>query len=168
MGGPRVNSSIIQWAIRNGVSHNALEELRGIFGLIQDGPRDLGPALPGESEAAVQSRVRLEAARKGLRLWRNNVGALLDSRGVPVRYGLANDSQQLNKIVKSGDLIGWRPVLITVEHVGSRIAQFVSRECKRPGWKYTGDDHERAQLRWAEALAADGGDAKFCCEEGTL
>jgi hypothetical protein len=160
-----VNSSLIQWAIRNRVSEQALSELRMIFGV--DAPMLAAPAA-GESEASVQSKVRLEAARKGLKLWRNNVGALLDSRGVPVRYGLANDSAQLNKVVKSGDLIGWRPVVITADMVGSRIAQFVSRECKRPGWKFCGDDHERAQLRWAEALLIDGGDAKFCSGEGTL
>jgi hypothetical protein len=161
-----VNSSIIQWAIRNGVSEPALTELRDIFGLERS--TDMPRYIRVESEAAVQSIVRLEAARKGLKLWRNNVGALLDTRGVPVRYGLANDSPQLNKVVKSGDLIGWRPVLITPAHVGSRIAQFVSRECKRPGWRFNGDDHERAQLRWAETVMADGGDAAFCSGEGTL
>lgn len=161
-------SALIQWAIRNKVSNNALTELRGIFGIEQS--LSSVPLSPGgaQSEAAVQSRVRLEAAQKGLRLWRNNVGALLDSRGVPVRYGLANDSQQLNKVVKSGDLIGWRPVRITPEHVGTLLAQFVSRECKKPGWKFNGDEHERAQLRWAEAVMADGGDAAFCSGEGTL
>lgn len=159
-------STLIQWAIRNGVSNNALAELRGIFGI--ESPSPLNPSNRDMTEAAVQSRVRLEAAQKGLRLWRNNVGALLDSRGVPVRYGLANDSPQLNKVVKSGDLIGWRPVRITPAHVGTLLAQFVSRECKKPGWKFNGDEHERAQLRWAEAVMADGGDAAFCSGEGTL
>lgn len=160
-----MNSHVIQWAIRNGVSNDALAELRGIFGLE---PSNTFSLPVGESEAAVQSRVRLEAARKGLRLWRNNVGVLLDATGRPVRYGLANDSQALNKVVKSGDLIGWRSILITPSHVGSRLAQFVSRECKRPGWKFTGDDHERAQLKWLEAVTSDGGDAKFCSGEGSL
>lgn len=161
-----MNSSVIQWAIRNKVSEQALSELRGMFGL---DPLSTVSVLPaGSSEAAVQSLVRLEGARKGLKLWRNNVGALLDTRGVPVRYGLANDSKKLNETVKSGDLIGWRPVLITPAHVGSTIAQFVSRECKAPGWQYSGTDHERAQLRWAEAVMVDGGDAAFCAEEGTL
>jgi hypothetical protein len=128
----------------------------------------MGSYPVGASEAAVQAQVRLEAARKGLKLWRNNVGVLRDERNVPVRYGLANDSKRLNETVKSGDLIGWRSVLITPAHVGSLIAQFVSRECKRPDWKYSGDDHERAQLRWAEVVTADGGDAAFCNREGTL
>jgi hypothetical protein len=34
--------------------------------------------------------------------------------------------------------------------------------------EYGGDDHERAQLRWIEAVTADGGDAAFCSGEGTL
>jgi hypothetical protein len=154
-----VNPDITQWAIRNGVTAQALAELRGIFGLSQSFD---ATGVAGESEAAVQARVRLEAVRKHMRLWRNNVGALLDSRGVPVRYGLANDTPALNRTVKSGDLIGWRPVLIAPEHVGSTI------ECKRVGWRYTGDDHELAQQKWNELVNAAGGDACFVTGEGSL
>lgn len=161
-----MRSEVIQWAIRNRVSERALAELRAIFNL--EAPPLREHLYATFSESYTQSLVRLEAGRKGLKLWRNNVGALFDARGIPVRYGLANDSKQLNEIVKSGDLIGWRPLIITSDHVGHRIAQFVSRECKRPGWKYTGTDHERAQLRWAEAVTADGGDACFVSGEGTL
>jgi hypothetical protein len=161
-----MNSKIIQWAIRHQVSQQALIELREIFALDGAGVMPLGASGMGES--AVQAVVRLEAARKGMRLWRNNVGALLDTRGVPVRYGLANDSKQVNEKVKSGDLIGWRPMLIDHSKVGSVIAQFVSRECKQPGWNYKGDEHEQAQLKWAELVVADGGDAQFCTGEGTL
>ena len=162
-----MNPELTQWAIRNRIPAQALMELHAIYGAPITSSED---SLCGDpaSEAYVQSIVRLEAVKKGMRLWRNNVGALIDSRGVPVRYGLANDSKQLNVVCKSGDLIGWRPILITPAHVGSKIAQFVSRECKRPGWMYTGSDHERAQLKWAEMIAADGGDAKFCTGEGTL
>jgi hypothetical protein len=151
------------WASRHGVSQAALDELRAAFGCLPV----FVPQASG-SEAAVQAQVRLEAARKGIKLWRNNVGVLLDSRGVPVRYGLANDSKRLNESCKSGDLIGWRPVTITTQNVGTVIAQFVSRECKRPGWKWSGDAHERAQLKWAEAIVADGGDACFTSGEETL
>jgi hypothetical protein len=162
-----MNSQIIQWAIRNQVSQPAVAELRLIFGL--ESPQAFDAAgKPELTEAYSQSMVRLEAARKGLKLWRNNVGVLKDLAGRPVRYGLANDSKALNEVVKSSDLIGWKPVLITPEHVGSRIAQFISRECKKPGWRFTGDDHERAQLRWMEAVMADGGDAAFCTGEGSL
>jgi hypothetical protein len=161
-----MNSSIIQWATRNAVTHQALLELQAIFRLL--GTETMPAAAKGTSEAAVQAVVRLEAAKSGVKLWRNNVGALLDSRGVPVRYGLGNDSPELNKVIKSADLIGWRPVLIGPEHVGSLIAQFVSRECKQVGWHYKGNDHERAQLKWAEIITADGGDASFCTGEGSL
>lgn len=161
-----MHSEVIQWAIRNHVSEHALAELRGIFNL--DAPPLREHLYATFSESYTQSLVRLEAGRKGVKLWRNNVGVLPNENGVPVRYGLANDSKQLNATIKSGDLIGWRPLVITSAHVGHRIAQFVSRECKRPGWKYTGSDHERAQLRWAEAVTVDGGDACFVSGEGTL
>lgn len=160
-----MNAAVIKWAVKHRVSHEALAELTHIFGMVAVASTD----VTGASEAAVQAQVRLEAARLGnVKLWRNNVGVLTDDRGVPVRYGLANDSSRLNKTIKSADLIGWRSLLITPSHVGSRIAQFVSRECKRPGWQYSGTEHEQAQLRWVEVVTADGGDACFANGEGTL
>ena len=158
--------AVHQWAIRHGVSMSALQELAGLFGL--HGGHFLPPAVKGTSEAATQAAVRLEAARKGVRLFRNNVGVLMDATGRPVRYGLANESKQVNDVCKSADLIGWRPVLIGPQHVGQQIAQFVSRECKRPGWHYTGADREPAQLAWAQLVTAGGGDAAFCTGVGTL
>lgn len=159
---PEVN----QWASKHHVSAQALNELAAIFGL--HGRHALPTGIAGVSEGAVQVAVRLEAARKGIRLWRNNVGALIDARGVPVRYGLANDSKELNAKLKSADLIGWRPVLIEPQHVGSVIGQFVSREIKRVGWRYTGADREPAQLAWAQLATVDGCDAGFATGEGTL
>jgi len=156
----------MQWAARHGIGLAALNELQALFGL--HGGHFMPLRVAGESEAAVQSVVRLEGAHKGLRLFRNNVGALLDSRGVPVRYGLANESKQVNDVVKSADLIGWRPLVITPSHIGATVAQFVSRECKPVGWRYTGTEHERAQLAWAELVRSGGGDAAFCTGEGTL
>lgn len=161
-----MNATIMQWAIRHGVSYQALQELQGIFGM--HGGHTMPKGHEGVSEAAAQSAIRLEAPRKGCHLFRNNVGALKDDRGVPVRYGLANDSKALNKVIKSGDLIGWRPVLIQPHHVGSVIAQFLSRECKPVDWRYTGTDHEVAQLNWAQLVMAHGGDAGFATGEGTL
>jgi len=120
------------------------------------------------SEASIQSRVRIEAARLGWPLWRNNVGATYTSNGDFIRYGLANDSSRLNKQIKSADLIGIRPVVITPAHVGLTIGQFVSREVKASNWIYRGTDREEAQLRWAEMVMALGGDAGFAIGEGTL
>lgn len=158
--------SVYQWAARHGVSLQALHELQALFGM--HGNHSMPAKVEGISEAAVQSVVRVEAARKGVRLFRNNVGALTDERGVPVRYGLANESPQANALMKSSDLVGWRPVLITREHVGTVIAQTVLRECKRVGWHYTGTEREAAQLAWLQLGVAGGADAAFCTGEGTL
>lgn len=120
-------------------------------------------------EASVQAAIRLEAARKGVLLWRNNVGALKREDGDGyVRFGLANDSVALNKQFKSGDLIGIRPVVIHPQHVGLTIGQFVSVEVKRPGWKFSGNDREAAQQRWIDLVLGAGGFAYFATQEGKL
>ena len=158
--------TINQWAQRHGVSQQALNELRTIFGM--DGGHQLPDDIKGRSESAVQAAVRREAAQMGVYLYRNNVGALIDSRGIPVRFGLANDSKELNAKIKSGDLIGIRPVTITSAHVGSVIGQFVSREVKEYGWRYAASEREQAQLKWAQLIVSAGGDACFCAGVGTL
>lgn len=130
------------------------------------------PVVPGEfkptSEDGVSKLVRLEASHTGVRLWRNNVGVLMNAEGRPVRFGLANDSPAINRVLKSADLIGIRPVVITPGHVGQTLGQFVSREVKTPGWRYTGTEREQAQMAWAEVITAAGGDACFATGEGTL
>lgn len=153
-----------QWAIKWGVPYEALEDLRREFGLVNTDPQ---PKV-GESEAAIQTRVRLEASRKGLRVWRNNVGACMDENGNFIRYGLANDSKQMNDLIKSSDLIGLRPVVIQQSHVGQVIGQFVAREVKAAGWSYSGTAREEAQLKFLELVAALGGDAAFVNCEGSL
>lgn len=152
-----------EWAKRWNVSAAALNDLRGRLGLIHD-----GRTVTGISEAAVQSIVRLEATRVGARLWRNNVGATHTPEGSFIRYGLANESTAVNSRVKSADLIGIRPILITRDHVGCIIGQFLSREVKAGNWRYTGNDRELAQLQWAELILSLGGDAAFATGEGTL
>jgi hypothetical protein len=118
------------------------------------------PAPPGagseqgavRSEAYVQSAVRLEAARKGYFLTRNNKGVLLDRRGVPVRFGLMNESSAQDKVCKSADLIGIGP-----------SGQFVSVEVKRPG----GVIHP-AQHAWAALVTKRGGLGLIVDREGQL
>lgn len=159
-----------QWATRHGVGAAALHDLRRTLGM--DGAADVmpDPKRPADpaSEAYVQSAVRLEAAQRDVLLFRNNVGALLDERGVPVRYGLANDSAAMNKRIKSADLIGIRRVLIGPQHVGRTMGLFVSREVKHAGWKYRGDKHEEAQKRWLDLIVSYGGDAKFAAGLGSF
>lgn len=124
--------------------------------------------MTAASEARVQSEVRLEAACHGVHLWRNNVGVLTDANGRPVRYGLANDSAQLNAVLKSSDLIGWRPVVVTPDMVGQTLAVFVARECKAEGWAFRGTDREIAQQRWLDLINHNGGDAAFVSGLGSF
>lgn len=154
------------WAKRWRVADAALMELQELFGIsIKHTGVQNKDYL---SEAAIQSTVRLEASEKGMRLWRNNVGATYTKEGSFIRYGLANESKELNNRIKSADLIGVRPILITKQWIGCTIGQFVSREIKASNWKYSGGLREEAQLRWAELIMSLGGDACFANKEGTL
>lgn len=119
-------------------------------------------------ETPVQTLIRLEATRKGLRLWRNNCGAVTTADGRFIRFGLANDSRAVNDKIKSSDLIGVRPVTITPDMVGKKFGQFVAREVKRSDWKYTGTKREKAQLNFINLINSMGGDAAFCNGEGSL
>jgi hypothetical protein len=120
------------------------------------------------SETRQQSLIRIAAAKKGMLLFRNNVGALLDDRGVPVRYGLANESKAMNEKIKSADLIGIEPVLITQDMVGQTIGRFVSIEVKEEGWKYSGKGREAAQKAWLQLIVANGGRALFANDPDML
>jgi len=159
--------SLTQWALKYGVHPAALEELRRMMLGVQDSA-PLAREDGISSEGAVAKLVRLEASAKGCILWRNNVGALTDGRGIPVRYGLANDSKAMNERVKSSDLIGVRPVLVEPHHVGTVIGQFLARETKAPGWTYHASEHELAQLKFIEIVTALGGDAAFTQSEGSI
>ena len=75
-------------------------------------------------ELAIQNAIRLEHGAGPARLWRNNTGALKDSTGRLVRYGLCPGSS---------DLIGLRTRIITEADLGDRFAQFVAIEVKHQG-----------------------------------
>jgi len=113
------------------------------------------------NEAELTKLIRLQYANMGCLLWRNNVGACEDKDGRIIRYGLANESKQMNHEIKSSDLIGIHPVIITQEMVGMLIGQFMALECKRPGWKYTGTDREVAQDKFHQLVRSKGGYASF-------
>lgn len=155
-----------QWAQRWCIGPDALADLRRRLGAQNTGLPAGG--FGTGSEARVQNLVRLEASRAGARLWRNNVGAYHTDDGRFVRYGLANESPAMNESFKSSDLIGLRPVVITEAHVGSVLGQFLAREIKHEGWRYSGDNHEKAQLNFLQLVAALGGDAAFANSEGTI
>ena len=153
------------WATRWQIHPAAMADLHAMLGALDQAT----PTADGSSEAAVQARVRVAASAAGMRLWRNNVGAFHDdARGIHVRFGLANDSKQVNDVIKSADLIGIRPRTISQDDVGRRIGQFVSLECKNADWRYTGTDRERAQEAWAALITSLGGIARFVRSAGEI
>ena len=154
---------LAEWAARWGVPPAALADLAAMLGAAAT-PQ----GVPGESEAAVQARVRLEASKAGARLFRNNVGAVELPDGGFLRYGLANDSKQMNARLKSSDLVGIRPVVVTPDMIGRTLGQFLAREVKRGGWRYTGTPRERAQLAFITLIQQLGGDAAFAADTGTI
>lgn len=122
----------------------------------------------GKLESTIQTEIRVEASGLGWYLWRNNTGAAHDNSGNFFRYGLANDTPAMGKIIKSSDLIGIRPVVITQDMVGKTIGQFVAREVKRENWVYKGTPREVAQLKFLDLVTGLGGDAQFASGPGTL
>ncbi len=114
-------------------------------------------------ENPVQTRIRLEAATAGLQLFRNNVGACTDETGRLIRYGLGNDSEKINKVLKSPDLVGWQSIVITPDMIGKRVAVVASLEVKRSDWNPAKklDPHELAQQAWHDLVNAAGGKSGF-------
>uniref|UniRef100_A0AB39AIZ6 Uncharacterized protein n=1 Tax=Klebsiella phage KpTRp1 TaxID=3236632 RepID=A0AB39AIZ6_9CAUD len=155
-------NNLLEWQRKHSITGEALADLVTMAGL--NAPR----STKDTPEARVQDEARLLASKMGWRLFRNNCGALKDENGRVVRYGLCNDSSTMNKRIKSSDLIGIRPVVITPDMVGSTIGQFVAREVKKAGWKYKGTEHEQAQLAFGTLVIGLGGDFKFWNGEGEL
>lgn len=157
-------TTIELWAHQWGVPQVALDDLRQR--MIKDSmPGSIATETP---ESEVSKAVRLEAAGLGHVLWRNNVGAAQNEAGQWFRYGLANDSKQMNKITKSHDLVGIKRVLITPELVGQTIGQFMCRETKRADWKWTASKRELAQAHYGELVSSMGGDSGFANGLGTI
>lgn len=154
-----------EWAANWRVPHAALQDLRNR--LLPDTAVDSAP-VSGTSEAAVSQQVRLEAAGKGVLLWRNNVGATEIEGGRWLRYGLLNDSAKMNERYKSSDLVGIRPVRITPQHVGQTIGQFVAAEVKHATWRYAGTDREAAQRNFHDLVKSRGGWGEFVTGRGIL
>ena len=75
--------------------------------------------------------------------FRNHCGALRDSRGKMVTFGLSPGSP---------DLVGWKSVVVTPEMIGQRLAVFVGVEVKMPGEKPRDD-----QAHWLGQLGQAGG-----------
>ncbi len=94
-------------------------------------------------EADLMRLEQLAASKRGDRLFRNNVGTVESKDGRFIRFGLA---------VGSGDLIGWRRVVVTPDMVGSSVAVFESVEVKSRKGIITPE-----QMSWHDAVIAAGG-----------
>jgi hypothetical protein len=160
----RAQVTLEQWQQRHGVSDLAVRELQALT-ITESLPDTYSANTP---ETTIQAAIRVEAANLGMVLWRNNAGMAFDQKGNPIRFGLANDSQQVNRRVKSADLIGIRPVLITPPMVSTTIGQFVAREVKRGSWTYKGTDREKAQKKFLDICTVLGADGRFANGPGTL
>ncbi len=104
-------------------------------------------------------------AMDNVRIFRNNVGVAFQGEGKPV-YTESRIGRRLCRRVTllffrvirfgllpgSGDLIGWKSVVITPEMVGQRFARFVSIEVKRPRQKPSW-----RQRAWRNVLSEMGG-----------
>lgn len=122
------------------------------------------------TETDVQNLSRLAIQRAGGVAWRNNRGALPDQRGIPVRFGLGNDSARLSETFKTGDLVGLYPCRVQLLDAGSMpvpvysLGIFCMWECKPPAWRWRGVQHERAQLAAIKFVRGHGGRAGFVTE----
>ncbi|BAV81085.1 gp62 [Vibrio phage CKB-S1] len=118
----------------------------------------------------------MEAGRRGGVLWRNNVGATkakevhtcprcsfrFEIANPPLRYGLCNDSEKLNKRIKSSDLIGIKQVLIGPQHVGTIIGQFHAVEVKAPGEPINlRDERQKGQAAFGQLVERFNGSFEF-------
>jgi hypothetical protein len=148
---------LTDWLDKYNLPTQARRELIDIL----DHPQLTAQSQPGTKEASTAKAIRAAAAARGIKLFRNNVGVAVDNRGIPIRYGLANESKQMQEILKSSDFIGVVPIKITAGHLGKTIGQFVAIETKRGGWKFTGTPRERAQKRFLDLICAAGGAGIF-------
>lgn len=154
--------TLLEWALKHKIQPDALTDLCMSCMYLQPPNRE-----DGRSESVIQRDIRLEYARAGAYLFRNNRGAGKMESGSYVRYGLANDSKVLGDSVKSADLIGFEPVTITRHMEGRTIARFLSVEVKAKDHKFTGTLPEFAQAKWAALVNSQGGRAVITNQIGT-
>lgn len=101
------------------------------------------------TETELLRQIQLDLSTGDARLWRNNVGQLVDVYGTHVRYGLCTGSS---------DLIGLRSVIITASMVGRRIAVFTAVEGKSEHGRPTRE--QTAFIRMVQQLGGLAGIAR--------
>lgn len=116
------------------------------------------------NEKSLMHHLMVACSDVGARVFRNHVGLAYQGKATKIVKGGEYYLQrgdvviQQARVMKAGlgtgssDLIGWRPVTITPEMVGTKIAQFLAIEVK------TGDRRPTAdQGRFLVAVELDGG-----------
>lgn len=96
------------------------------------------------NETTLVRLLMLSASKLGLRLFRNNVGALQDKKGSWIKYGVCNPG--------GSDLIGWSEVQVTPQMVGKTVCIFTAVEAKSETGRLS--QHQKAFL---DAVKAAGG-----------
>ena len=163
--------SFLEWLIKWRIPPEAMQDL--IASCVY-----LGPSEDDTPEGIVQREVRLEAARLGKFLFRNNRGAGRIDDGRFIRWGLANDSKKVGDNWKSADLIGLETMFVSMEMVleaiaqglpGYKVGRFLSVEVKRGDWNgKCATVEELAQLKWATFVNNAGGRALITNRTGDL
>jgi hypothetical protein len=113
------------------------------------------------SESEIQQLIQIAGPEVQSILMRNNSGAMKDSTGRVVRYGLGNVSKKQNDTFKSSDLIGLTCVTVVPAMIGRTIAVFSAIEVKEEGWKFSNTPREIAQKNFIEFVRLKGGIAGF-------
>lgn len=107
------------------------------------------------SEANFQRHVMLALSRRGDTVFRNHVGLGVFGtiqRGPGVVSVHNPRVLQCGLHIGSGDLIGWRPVVVTQEMVGKTLAVFLSVEVKTAKGRLRPE-----QATWMDVVNAAGG-----------
>jgi len=94
-------------------------------------------------ESEIQNQIRIACNTGDIRLWRNNVGVAKTKHGV-IRFGIPGEG--------GSDLIGFKTITITADHIGKQIAVFAAVECKAPKGKPTTE-----QTNFIEFIRNSGG-----------
>jgi hypothetical protein len=116
-------------------------------------------------ETNLLKKILLRLSIEGYRLFRNNSGRAYTGHAIKTVNApefikmypgdiLVKDARILHAGLGTGspDLIGWKTETVTPEMVGKQIAIFAGVEAKTGKLKLTPD-----QVRWQEAIKADGG-----------
>lgn len=156
-------TSFNDWVAKWGIPEGALVELHQMVNA--SGHRS--EESKATTEEGAQNEVMLEYSYNNANLMRCNTGAGKLVDGGFVRWGLCNESEKINEVMKCSDLIGIQPVLIKPRHVGQTFGLFIAREIKRPGWSYRGTKREQGQLNFINMINGYGGNAAFATGRGS-